>query len=52
MKKTQPGRPRKASKGRLMKQRVVTVMVLIGLGPSRTRGQFQICSGQIRLEIG
>ena len=22
------------------------------LGPSRTRGQFQICSGQIRLEIG
>ena len=23
-----------------------------GLGPSRTREQFYICSGQIRLEIG
>jgi len=22
------------------------------LGPSRTRGQFQICPGQIRLEFG
>ena len=24
----------------------------VWLGPSRTRGQFQICSGQIGLEIG
>ena len=31
---------------------ISTCMVYRDLGPSRTRGQFQIWSGQIRLEIG
>ena len=36
----------------VQKRDCVPLKLSFALGPSRTRGQFQICSGQIGLEIG
>ena len=37
---------------KVRKTLIITMTLSLYLGPSRTGGQFQFCSGQIRLEIG